>query len=156
MCRYPVLWTVVLGYVPLSDSMGRRAGLCAVIWFYGPPPPSYVPSIRTIDIYIILFDSMVREHFSIGRYDLCAFISVYGPSSPFYVPSFWSMDRHLILCAFISVYEPLFDSMCLHFGLWTVISVLCAIVNPHYESSPPLHNLSSAHCSFSRHPASNR
>src|SRR5699024_7713006 len=45
MCRHLNLWTVILPYVPSSQSMDRHPALCAVISIYVP----YVPSSRSMD-----------------------------------------------------------------------------------------------------------
>src|SRR5690625_4958565 len=99
-----------------------------------------------------------------GHYDgLCAFVLVYGPL-------FRAMCRNLVLWTFISGYVPLLTSMCLYLRLCAFISIYVPLsgsmdrhlhsmglrVDPLYGSSPPPYEPSSAHRSFSRHPASNR
>ena len=113
-----VLWTVVLGYVPLSRSMSRCLVLCAFVSVYEP-----------------LFRSMGL------RSALCAVLPIYGPS-------FWSMCRHLALCAVISPYVPSSHSMCLHsnlcailpiYGLSTAFYVPTSDRNPLHDIRQPPH-----------------
>src|SRR5699024_7713008 len=67
MCRHHDLWTVILPYVPSSQSMDRHPALCAVISIYG---PSSCPMCRHLNLCA-----------------LCAVITIYGPSTAFYVPT---------------------------------------------------------------------